>query len=150
MAIPLPDRGQPIDVTYIYEIVNEINNISNTISNATRDYTIINTRDNGQQSVRTQGARIIGGFVDIVSGVQVEAGTSKNWTFNYNSDFAYPPVAIATVVNRGSDVGDDVIAVINTTSTSAVNGIVKFNKSGILTISVNVLVIGIPTPSSIT
>lgn len=147
-GLPLPDRGQPLDITYIYQIVNEINNISNQISDATTDYTTIYTRSNGPQRVQTKAARIIAGYVDIVTNENVTAGTTKSFTFEYTSDFLYPPIATATVVNTGlSDVGDDVTAIIRTVTTSTVTGVVKFNKSGNLSTTVNVMVIGIPTPS---
>jgi hypothetical protein len=147
-GIPLPDRGQPIDITYLYDIVNTINDISNQISDATTDYTTIYTRDSGPQRIQTKGARIIGAYVDIISNDTVTAGSSKSFSFEYTSDFLYPPIAIATVVNRGlSDIGDDVIAVIRTVTTSRVDGIVKFNKNGTVSTSVNLILIGIPTPS---
>jgi hypothetical protein len=147
-GLPLPDRGQPIDITYMYQIVNEINNISNQISDATTDYTTIYTRSNGPQKIQTKAARIIAGYVDIVTNETVTAGTTKLFTFQYASDFLYPPVAMATVVNTGlSDIGDDVVAIIRTVTTSTVTGIVKFNKSGNVSTTVNIMVIGIPTPS---
>jgi len=31
-AIPLPERGQPLDVNYIYDMVSQINSIANTIA----------------------------------------------------------------------------------------------------------------------
>ena len=144
--IPLPDRGQPLDVTYIYQIANAINDVSNEISSATYNYTTISTRDAGPQVIQTRAARIIGGYVDIVNSEDVTAGTTKPWSLAYSSDFKYPPIATATVINRGtSDYGDDVTVVIKSITTSRIEGIVKFNRTGQVTVSVNVLAIGIPT-----
>jgi hypothetical protein len=50
------------------------------------------------------------------------------------------------VVNRGtSSIGDDVTVVIRSITTSRIEGIVKFNKAGQVTTSVNITAIGIPT-----
>jgi hypothetical protein len=145
-GLPLPDRGQPLDVTYLYDIVNTINNISTQISNVKTDNTIIYTRDNGKQEIRTDKARIIGAYVDIINNDTVTAGTSKSFSFDYSSDFKYPPIATATVVNRGlSDIGDDIIVTIRTVTTSRIDGIVKFNKSGTVSTTVNLLIIGVPS-----
>lgn len=144
--IPLPDRGQPLDVTYLYQIATAINDISNEVSSGTYNYTTVSTRDAGDQITQTKSARIVAGFVDIVNNESVIAGSTKPFSFSYSSDFKYPPIAIATVVNRGtSDIGDDITVVIRSTTTSRVDGVVKFNSSGQVTTSVNLILIGIPT-----
>ena len=144
--IPLPDRGQPLDVTYIYQIANAINSVSDEVSSATYNYTSVLTRDAGNQVIQTRAARVIGAYVDITTNDTVTAGDTKSWSFSYPTDFKYPPIATATVVNRGtSDVGDDVTVVIRSVTTSRIEGIVRFNTSGQATTSVNLLAIGIPT-----
>ena len=144
--IPLPDRGQPLDVTYIYQLSNALNEVSNEISSATYNYTTISTRDAGNQTIQTRAAKVIGAYVDIATNEAVTAGTTKSFYYTYPSDFKYPPIVTATVVNRGtSDIGDDVTVVIRSITTSRIDGIVKFGSSGQVTTSVNLLVIGIPT-----
>ena len=39
--IPLPERGQPLDVTYIYQVVDTLNTLSTQVSDATYNYTDI-------------------------------------------------------------------------------------------------------------
>ena len=144
--IPLPDRGQPLDVTYIYQIADAINQVSNEVSSATYNYTTVTTRDAGDQVIQTRAAKIVAGYIDIATNESVTAGTTKPFTFSYNSDFKYPPIATATVVNRGtSDIGDDVTVVIRSITTSRIEGIVKFNSAGQVTTTVNITAIGIPT-----
>jgi hypothetical protein len=146
MALPLPDRGQPLDVTYIYEVANAINNLSNDISSATYNYTTINTREVAEQTIQTRAARIFAGYVDIANNELVTAGSTKAFSFPFPSDFKYAPIATATVVNLGeSNIGDDVSVVIRSITTSRLDGIVKFNRSGNVTTSVNITAIGIPT-----
>jgi hypothetical protein len=144
--VPLPSKGQPIDVTYLYQMANAINDVSNEISSATYNYTTISTRDAGNQVIQTRAAKIVGAYVDIATNEAVTAGTTKPFYFTYASDFKYPPIVTATVVNRGtSDIGDDVTVVIRSVTTSRIDGVVKFNSSGQVSTSVNLLVIGIPT-----
>ncbi len=144
--IPMPSRGQPIDVTYLYQMANAINDVSNEISSATYNYTTISTREADNQTIPTRSAKIIGSYVDIARDESVTAGTTKPFYFTYSSDFKYPPIVTATVVNRGtSDIGDDVTVVIRSVTTSRIDGVVKFNSSGQVSTSVNLLIIGIPT-----
>lgn len=144
--IPLPDRGQPLDVTYIYQMSNAINDLANDISSATYQYTSVYTRDAGKKDIKTAQSRVVAGFVDITNNETITANTTKPWSFDYPNDFKYPPISTATVVNRGTnDVGDDVTVVIRTNTTSKIEGIVKFNKAGSVTTSINIIAIGIPT-----
>ena len=39
--IPLPQRGQPLDVTYIYQLTNAINDLSNQFSSVSNNYSKI-------------------------------------------------------------------------------------------------------------
>lgn len=144
--IPLPDRGQPLDVTYIYQIANSINDLANDISSATYQYTSVYTREVGKKDIKTAQSRVVAGFVDITNNETVTANTTKSWSFTYPTDFKYPPISTATVVNRGTnDIGDDVSVVIRTNTTNRIEGIVKFNKAGSVTTSINIIAIGIPT-----
>jgi hypothetical protein len=144
--IPLPDRGQPLDVTYMYQLASAINDVSNDISSATYNYTSVYTRDAGEQTIPTRSARVIAGYVDVVTNESVTAATTRTYSFPYPSDFKYPPIATATVVNNlGNDIGDDVTVNIRSITTSSVDFAVKFNKSGNASISVNILAVGIPT-----
>jgi hypothetical protein len=144
--ISLPDRGQPLDVTYLYQIANAINEVSNEISSATYNYTTIQTKDAGTQVIQTRAARIVAGYVRIFSNESVTEGQTKSFRFPYSSDFKYPPIATATVVNEGtSDVGDSVTVIIRSITTSEIEGIVKFNAAGQVSTGVNITAIGIPT-----
>jgi hypothetical protein len=144
-GIPLPDRGQPLDVTYVYDMANAINNVASQISSATYNYTTILTRDAGQQSIQTQAAKVVGSYIDITNNENVTAGQTKPFSYSYPADFKYPPIVTATVMNRGSDLGDDVTVTLRSVTNSRIDGIVKFNASGQVTITVNLLAIGIPT-----
>lgn len=140
-----PDQGQPIDTAYIYKLAMAINDTADQVSSASSKYATVDTRDAGRQSMKTSESKIYAGFVDVVNNENVTAGTTKSFSINYPSDFKYAPIATATVMNAGtSDVGNDVTVVITSITTSRIDGVVRFGSSGSVSISVNVIAIGVP------
>lgn len=143
--VPLPDRGQPLDVTYLYQIANALNDAIDTISTATYNYTSIDTKGFGRQDIKNSNAKIYATYVDIVSDETVSGSTTKTFSVVFASEFKYPPLVTATPINAGGTVGNDVLVVINSVSGSGITGTVRFNSSGQVTnISVNIIAIGIP------
>lgn len=144
--VPLPERGIPLDVTYMYQLANAVNDISTQVSSATYNYTTVKTRDAGDQSIKTSEARMVAGFIDIVNNENVLAGNTKTFSYDYPSDFKYAPIAIATPVNTGNTpVGNDVSIVLTSVTTSRVDGVIKFASTGVLSVSINLIIIGIPS-----
>lgn len=144
--IPLPERGLPLDVTYLYQMANAINDLASQISSAVYNYTTIKTREASDQSIKTSEARVVAGFIDVVNNENVLAGTTKPFSYDYPSDFKYAPIAVATPVNTGqTTVGNDVTIVLTSVTTSRVDGIIKFASTGTMSVSINLMVIGIPT-----
>lgn len=143
--VPLPERGIPLDVTYLYQLANAINDISSQISSTIYKYTTVKTREASDQSIRTSEARVVAGYVDIVNNENVIAGTTKTFSYDYPSDFKYAPIATATAVNSGlTAVGNDVTIVLTSVTTSRVEGTIKFASTGTVTVSINLLLVGIP------
>jgi hypothetical protein len=143
--IPLPERGQPLDVTYLYQLADTVNDLSTQVSSATYNYTTIDTVSAGRQSVKTSEARIIGGYVQVANNSTVSAGNEKTFSYDFPSDFKYAPIAIATPVNVGNTpAGQNVNVILKSITTSRVEGIVRFGASGDLSLNVNLMIIGIP------
>jgi hypothetical protein len=143
--VPLPERGQPIDVAYIYQITNALNQLSDQVSSATYKYTTVDTASAGKQNIKTSDARIVAGIAPVVSGRNVNALDVEPFIYRYGADFKYSPVVTATPVNvGGTQAGEDVTVVITDVNTSSVSGVVRFNKSGTVSTSVNLLIIGVP------
>lgn len=142
--VPLPDRGQPLDLSYIYQLADAINNLSNQLSPVNAKYTTIDTETSGKQVVRTSDSRIVGGYVDIVK--KDASNTEEPFSYPY-SDFAYPPIVTATPYVTGSaktTSGKDTTVVITDITTGRVDGVVKFNTPGEASVRVNLTIIGIP------
>jgi hypothetical protein len=143
--VPLPERGQPLDVTYIYQLADTINDLSTQVSSATYNYTTIDTVSAGKQSVKTSEARMIGGYVEVANNSTVSAGNEKTFAYDFPSDFKYQPIATATPVNIGNTpAGQNVSVILKTVTTSRVEGIVRFGASGDLSLAVNLIILGIP------
>jgi len=143
--IPLPERGQPIDVSYVYQITNAVNNLSDQVSTATYNYTTIDTVSAGKQSIKTSEARMVGGYIVVANNTTVTKDTTKTFTYSFPSDFKYAPIVTASPVNTGTTpAGDDVTVVISDVSRGSVSGIVKFGTAGTVSITVNLVIIGIP------
>ena len=143
--VPLPERGQPLDVTYIYQLADTINDLSTQVSSATYNYTTIDTVSAGKQSIKTSEARMIGGYVEVANNSTVSAGNEKTFSYDFPSDFKYQPIVTATAVNIGNTpAGQNVNVILKTVTTSRVEGIVRFGASGDLSLAVNLIIIGIP------
>ena len=143
--VPLPERGQPLDVPYIYKLVDTVNQLSTEVSSATYNYTTVDTVSAGKQSVKTSEVRMIGGYVEVANNSTVTAASEKSFSYDFPSDFKYQPIATATPVNIGnSPAGQNVSVILKTVTTSRVEGIVRFGASGDLSLAVNLIILGIP------
>jgi hypothetical protein len=143
--VPLPERGQPLDVTYIYQLADTINDLSNQVSTATYNYTTIDTINAGKQNIKTSEARIVGGYVEVYNNATVTASSEKSFSYDFPSDFKYQPIATATLVNVGNTpAGQNASVILKVVTTSRVEGIVRFGASGDLSLAVNLIILGIP------
>ena len=141
--IPLPERGQPLDVTYIYQLAEAINNISNQVTSATYNYTSIDAGTGAPQNVKTSEARFIGGYKQVTNNTNVNAGEEKSDSYSF-SDFKFPPIITATISNiGGTAAGTDATVIIKSVTTSRVDFVVRFNTGGVASVGVNLIAIGV-------
>jgi hypothetical protein len=145
--IPLPERGQPLDLSYIYQLSNAVNELSDELSTTTSRYTTIESASSGMQTVKTSDARIIGKFVPVTNNSSVNPDGEVEFYYNFGSDFAYVPIVTATPIlieesTTGS--GKDLSVVLTSVTRSRVVGVVRFNKIGVASVGVNLLIVGIP------
>jgi hypothetical protein len=142
--VPLPERGQPLDVTYLYSLVEAVNDLSSQVSSATYNYATIDTVSAGKQNIKTSETRIVGGSVEVANNSTVSAGNEKTFTYDY-SDFKYAPIVSATAVNTGqTPAGQNVNVILKPPTTSKVEGVVRFESSGNVSLAVHLVIVGIP------
>jgi hypothetical protein len=144
--IPLPERGQPLDVTYISQLAQVVNELSSVVSPATYKYTSIDIPNSSKQNINISEARVIGGRVRVVPSGTITAGEEKTFTYSFAGEFKYTPIATATAVNFGDTIaGKNITVVLKNITTSGLEGFVKFNTTGDnVTIDVNLIIIGVP------
>jgi hypothetical protein len=142
--IPLPERGQPLDVTYIYEMAQAINDLSKEVSPATYDYVTVQTADYGPQNRKATEVRVIGALIKIPVKT-VNVGDQTPFSQPFAGEFRYPPIVTATPINVGqTPAGSNVTVILNDPTTSSVSGSIKFNTTGLVSVNVNLMIIGIP------
>jgi len=102
--VPLPDRGQPLDVTYMYQLANAINDVADTVSTATGKYATIDTRQVGKQTFKIPDIRVFAGYVDVTTAQQVTATQVIDATpQDFGISFKYPPIVTASIVNNNTN-----------------------------------------------
>lgn len=148
MAIlPVPERGQPLDVTYIYDIVKSINDLYTLLGSDSRKGIVgLYTRGpEGPQEMPISQSQIEAAFTTVSLSSLQPAGTSIAWSHDFKKQFAYPPIATATAYNTAiTDSGKDVTITINSITPSKIEGFVKFNVGGETPIGINIIAVGKP------
>jgi hypothetical protein len=143
-SISLPEKGQPIDVNYIYEMASQINNITNTISVRSSSSSQVN------KVIETTGnLRFFAATLPVSAKTASSNEVIDMPDFNYSSaGFNKTPVVVATVLNNGGvsgvDAGNSATVVLDSIGTSQATGVLRFGLSGGLNISINLIAIGIP------
>ena len=146
-SIQTPSRGQPLDLNYIYKIVEELNNLSSKISGISGNNTSIYPASAGRQDISTSDARIIGGYISVTNSSSTSPDGEGSFTFPFESDFAYVPVVTATPIlvdQASTESGKDVTVVLTKVTTSVVEGVVRFNTIGVASVGLNLLIVGVP------
>lgn len=140
MTIPVPERGQPIDTSYIYQIVETVNKLSEKITPATNTFLTVR-----EESAKITESRIIAKVVTVVSGREVKAGETKGFSLGFQNDFKFPPVVTATILNQEETVaGKNAFAVLTSVTRDGVAGFVRFNENGTANVLVHIIAIGLP------
>jgi hypothetical protein len=147
--IPLPERGQPIDVSYVYQLANAINQLSDQVTTTGFNYTTVDVPGGvGKRNIRTSESRIIAATISVTSNSQEASGNTKTFTYSYNGNFQFTPVATATIVNVGgaatSTAAENATVIITNIDANGLTGLVRFNTAGRATTSVNLIIVGIP------
>ena len=143
--IPLPERGQPIDLSYVYQIAEAINDLSLQVSPTNNRYVTIDTPADGKQSTVSSGVKINAAFVSVYTNTKVKPGDEQTFSYNYPAEYKFAPVATATPVNiSDTPAGRNVSVILKSVTTSRVEGVVRFNTDGEASVGVNIIIVGIP------
>lgn len=142
-SLPVPDTGQPLDVAYIYGMVETINSLVEQVSPTTNRFTVLKTPAL-DSSVLTSGSRFHAEYVQVFSDTDVTVGTEKTFEVNL-SGYTSAPVVTATP-QAGDSVGStNVSVVLKSVTAQKVLGVVRSNVAGKISVGVHVIAIGIPS-----
>lgn len=144
--IPTPDRGQPLDVTYIYQMANAINDLSAQVASPTYKYASVQT-SSGNQNALITNTKVVAGSVDVYSTLtDVSPGLSIDKSYSFSAgEFKYPPIVTATpVLTSQSENGADLSVTIKQITTSRVDLNVTFFGTGKAALKLNIIAIGLP------
>jgi hypothetical protein len=143
--IPTPDRGQPLDVSYVYQIVEAINDLASQISSARYKYASIDTTNGNESTLLTDTKVVAGEKVIYPTLTNVTAESTQSFSYSFKGEYKYPPIVTVTpVLIEGTSSGQDVSVVIQNVTNSSVSGIVRFNTGGSLALKVHIIAVGIP------
>lgn len=143
--VPVPERGQPLDLAYIYQLANAVNNLSDEMSSNSYNYTSIDTVTAGTQSVKTAESKVVGGYLVVATATTVSAGNEQEFSYSFR-DFKYPPIVTVTPVNIGNtSAGRKVSVILKQVTTSSVSGIVRYDAAGEVSVALNLVIVGIPS-----
>jgi hypothetical protein len=143
--VPVPERGQPLDLSYISLLAEAINDMSAQLSPSNNRYVTIDTPADGKQSTLSSGVKINAAYVQVANSSTVLAGSEQTFQYIFPAEYKYAPVATATPVNAGgTPAGREISVILKNVTTSRVDGVIKYNASGDVTIGVNIIIVGIP------
>lgn len=144
--IPIPERGQPLDVTYISAMANAINDVTKLTSGSVSNNVSVTIPNTGAvETKKINDVRISALYQNVVNGGTKSAGEELTFPIRYPFEFKYPPIITATLVNMtGTPAGKNVTMVLSDITASSAQGIVRFNATGEISIGVNLIIIGIP------
>jgi len=140
MKIQYPERGQPLDVDYLYQMAKSINSLHDKLGSSRTLSSIFS--NNVQQSLGTSMIRLYSTQKVLPSG-DMTAGKTEDITVTFDTAFSYPPVVTCTIQNNNtSSKAFNAIATIKNVGTTYVTITVRFNEAGKPDGVINVIAIG--------
>ena len=147
MKLPLPNRGQPFDLALVYKIIESINNLWNEVGTRVSSYSSIQTAKDNISSVRSSELRTVAGFAEVINNDNVKTNDDKPFTYIFDRAFRYPPIvstSLESIGDANTEATKSSTVILTNVSTSAVEGIIKFEKAGTAAVRVNIIAVGIP------
>ena len=138
-----PERGQPIDIDYLYEIVNAINTINNQIvSTSNAESRVSGANPTSTDAVKTSSLKFYANQISVASG-KFDADQTQTVKVVFPFNFLYPPVVTATpLIQNFKEQSKNVIVAIENVTTGAVDVLVTFKKSGQADIDIHLIAVG--------
>jgi hypothetical protein len=146
MKLPIPQKGQPLDVTFISDIIRSVNDLYDKVAIKVSAYANLWTV-NGRKQVRSSEVKFVSGQVKINTEKTTNNDQYVDFEYRFDIAFKFPPVVTATPISletTPSKSAKDATVIVTTVTTNSVKGTVKFETKGEFTVGVNIIAIGIP------
>jgi hypothetical protein len=140
----VPQRGQPLDVSYIYDIVSAVNELADRFTSSENGMFKIIAEDGLPSTVPTSRMSVFAKTHILSASKPVTTiGQTESFTITYN--FKTTPIVVATPfdsanTSAGQDVAVVLAAVTNTNATFNV----RYDTVGVTSTKINIIAIGIP------
>ena len=90
--LPLPARGQPIDVPFIYDIVDTVNSLAGEIADSnTNTFSSVLTPEGGVNNLKTANVRIAAKYY-LIPSATVASDSVSTFTVSFDSPFLQTPI----------------------------------------------------------
>ena len=136
-----------MDMSYLYTIAKAINDLSDqNAATASANNFIISNKNGETKSSKVANSQIIGTYITVTSAGATNSANERTQIVNFKPAFASPPIVTATLVNNGNtSTGTDISVVVQNQTSDSCSIVVKFGSSGIASVGVNIIAIGLPT-----
>ena len=144
--ITIPQQGQPLDLSYIASIATAVNELFEIVANRGATSAVIDDPNSAvKTTLKASEVKMVGGYKEVANNASVNAGNTKAFTYDFVTQFKYPPIVSVTPVNiNNSTSGKNVSVTLSSVTTSRVEGIVNFNVTGNAAVGVHIVAIGVP------
>jgi hypothetical protein len=150
--LPIPQRGQPIDLSLMYDIINSINELYSTVSQRGSTYAKLATSMSGVSPVdlKVNNIKLVTGYTEISNQtIASNATLTFSAPFETAADFKTPPIISATLQANSSSAASakNATVIITNVTTSRVEGQINFgtlSQSTQFSGAVHIIAIGQP------
>jgi len=147
MAIlPLPQRGQPIDYDYLYQMTEAINKVSSQLTVTTAGNSIDTSAGVTRKQVPLGQTVIVAKKHNLNLATSSAATVDREFEILFETMFDYPPVVTVTPKRNPTSNDSQVdVLVITSITTTGVKGIINTTSTGVLNVELQMIAIGIKT-----
>jgi len=138
----LPQLGQPIDVQYLYDIVQSLISINSELARKTSATAYIDNGLDKDATKKTSDLSVSASTTSVTTNQKVTVNQSITKVIPFQISFKFPPVVTLTPVSKNSA---NITTIINTIDSKSVTCTLIFNQAGTATVDLNVIAIGIPS-----
>ena len=141
MSLKEPGQGQPLDSSYIANIVRAINDLYTMVA-STFSNSQISTKESGKQVLKTTDVVMDAGY-EVVTNSISSSNSEITQSHKFGSTFKYPPVVTATAMIDNTISGKTINVYVKNVTTTSADIVVKFGTSDTTSTTVNILAVGL-------